>query len=271
MGIGELQGLKIEIEPRLAEEAVLRAVGERARAHGAAFRSERDSIYECPDPERKERLFSELHLRWFVRLGLGAPLFRILGENPLIAESAAGCHLIAARTGKEEGADLHGPAGRDGPAPRPMLLIRLLATTLLGPDLEYFLRYELAHVSDMLDPEFGYDPRPDLGVDPPLQSLILSRYRLLWDIRVAGRISRRDRPSGDLEARLRRDFATAFPMLGPRAEEVFRVFLDPPQPAHRELLAFARDPRGAHPPAVRASGPRSERTDSIEERRIRTI
>ena len=56
--------------------------------------------------------------------------------------------------------------------------------------LRDYVRHEFTHLSDMLDPAFGYAPTLDLpGLNGAQQRLARERYRLLWDITIDGRLT----------------------------------------------------------------------------------
>jgi hypothetical protein len=105
--------------------------------------------------------------------------------------------------------------------------------------LARFLRHEIRHVADMLDPAFGYEP--DLGGGRGTRAereLVRSRHFVLWNLAIdavegspAGAEVRR--------AQMDRVFA-AVPPAG-RARLVAR-FSDPSLRTHPVLLAAARDP-----------------------------
>src|SRR5439155_7420854 len=61
------------------------------------------------------------------------------------------------------------------------------------PGLACFLRHELTHLHDMVDPAFGYSPELHLAGHLAAQERFTrQRYRLLWDITIAGRLERSD-------------------------------------------------------------------------------
>lgn len=59
------QRLDPEFDPRLIEAAVLEA--SRGHAWEHEFHSERDTVYDIVDPDRRETAFRALHERWFTR------------------------------------------------------------------------------------------------------------------------------------------------------------------------------------------------------------
>jgi hypothetical protein len=98
----------------------------------------------------------------------------------------------------------------------------------------------------MLDPAFAYQPTlPKAEGGPTYDTLITNRYRVLWDVTIAGRMLRRGWCAASVREQQLNDFRTAFPMLDKECEEFFERFFDAAEPRHKELAAFAFDPRAA--------------------------
>jgi hypothetical protein len=151
------------------------------------------------------------------------------------------CH-----TSKEEGAELFVAADRALEENRRRTLrILIRPESLLEPEsLLTFLRHELFHIADMLDPRFAYEPTlPRVEGGPTYDTLIINRYGVLWDTTINGRMVRRGWLKDAVHDQQLRDFRQAFPMLEEKGEEYFRRFFNADQPKHSELAAFALDPR----------------------------
>lgn len=224
---------EVEYEPALVEAAVLAAV--TGRLEERQFRHERDPLYEVDGSEAREATFAALHARWLARLGLDQPLRRALAEHPAISARCGRVVVAQARTAPQEGADL-----RVAPPAPPTLLILLSPATLADPGrLETLLARELLHVADMLDPAFGYEPRPSEGGATAPVRLLAERYRVLWDAWVDGRLLRRGKlPPAARRTRLA-DFVRAFPALEEGVEAAFERFFGAERCTHADLLAFA--------------------------------
>ncbi|MFQ5753124.1 MAG: hypothetical protein ACE5HI_14120, partial [bacterium] len=97
-------GYRIEYQPQLVEETVLRAIV--AHPEEGLFRKERNAIYEMQDDETREEAFQELHQRWLQRLGLNTPLYEVLALWPILQCSTHKCLLLSARSKKDISADL---------------------------------------------------------------------------------------------------------------------------------------------------------------------
>jgi hypothetical protein len=238
--------LAVRYDPRLIEEAVFHA---RRNSHVLKELDEqRNRIYEVGDPDDRERRFNELYHSWFVRLGLNQTIDEALQEQPIVTAQVESCFIVRAAQSKEEGAELF-----VAPAPRPEESARRTARIALRPEslldrerLLAFLRHELFHIADMLDPAFAYEPTlPKTEGGPTYDTLITNRYRVLWDVTIDGRMSRRGwLPDSAREEQLA-DFHGAFPMLKENVEEPFNKFFATDRPTHSELAAFAFDPRNA--------------------------
>jgi hypothetical protein len=241
---------RVSYDAVLVEEAVLLAERRLARADRILFRVERDRVYEAAAGDEREARFEELHGRWFLRVGLDRPLHQALCEQPSLMRRTRGCRVGPARSARDEMADLRVDVAEPGASAT--MLIRLRPQSLLEPDrLLGFLRHELEHVADMIDPAFGYRselPASDAG--PAHGNLLRDRYRAVWDTTVEGRLFRRGLLGKAAREARRAEFARAFPMLEPRTDEHFQRWFDAPGPTHRAIVAFVLDPPA--PPGVGA-------------------
>jgi hypothetical protein len=259
---------RVAYDAGLVEEAVLLAEQRLSEAEAAGFRAERDRIYGTEDDDEREARFEELHGRYFLQLRLDRPLQRALADRPELMGRARACRVLPAPCARDEAADVL--PGLGAPATDlPTIAVRLRARSLLDPEtLRAFLRRELLHVADMLDPAFEYERELPAGDDDPaLINLVRERYRVLWDASVDGRLVR----DGLLDARVRdcrlADFGKAFPMLE-SAAPAFAAWFDAPRPSHPAFVAFAREPPGpgtgdgARCPVCRLPARRLERAPS---------
>jgi hypothetical protein len=231
----------VELDPALVEELVLLATDASTPPMGRRYRRERDGLYAIADGERREAAFRDLDARWFRSLGLAKPLVDLLGEFEPVLARISRCIVLHARRRRDEGADLH--AGRGN---APALAVKLTPASLLDWDRTvWFLRSELLHVEDMLDPAFGYARDPALrDNDPVYEKLVRDRYRVLWNTSVDGRLRARGCLPAEFEARSRREFLAAFSMLGSEVDDRFQKLFHGPRPSHAELLSFAVDVEG---------------------------
>ncbi|MBI2361509.1 MAG: hypothetical protein HYV04_21800 [Deltaproteobacteria bacterium] len=233
----------LHYDPRLIEEAVFLCLREHPKA--GEFDRERCRPYEISDPEERERGFQDLHRAWFIRLGLAHPIEEALGEQPILLSRIKTCLVGRTAAKKLEGAELFVGA-EEGSSDREQRNVRILLRpeSLLDPAaLLSFLRHELLHITDMLDPDFGYEPvLPAAAGGPAHDRLLAERYRALWDATIDGRMSRRGWASESVRAERLKDFRRAFPMLGEDSAPKFSQFFDHERSAHPELVAFACNP-----------------------------
>jgi hypothetical protein len=241
---------ELRCDPSFIEEAVflelsrLAAAGDR-RA-GSAFHREREAVYELPDAQQRDAAFQRLAQRTFEALGLSEPFTARLAEFPLVPDRVELVMVRRVWTKPEEQVELYvGPSGAARPA-QPLsttLFIGLRAARCLErPALTAFLRHELMHVADMLDPAFAYNPHARLGADgAPEGELVRARFRALWDLWVHARMRRRGWPTA-LDGAARQGQATrAFAFLRPSDREALVAAVSRRDRwTHAELLALAR-------------------------------
>jgi hypothetical protein len=238
--------LVIHHDPRLVEEAVFYA--QRDHYVASDLDERRRRIYETSEPEERERLFHDLYREWFARLGLGKTIDHALQERPIITALVDVCYVVCATHAKEEGAELFVASNKGlEEKQRRTLRIRIRPESLLDPESAIrFLRHELYHIADMLDPAFAYEPvLPKTDGGPTYDTLITNRYRVLWNVTINGRMAGRGWLPQTTRDQQLNDFRQAFPMLKEEAEKSFRRFFDADQPRHSELADFALDPRAA--------------------------
>ena len=223
----------------------------------ARFQREREKLYAILDPDERNTAFFKLHLDWFREWGLEKLLTDLLKEFPLLSEKLSVLAVRKTRGKKDdEGAELYvNEAGQCSAilALRPESFERDAA-------LRNYVRHEFTHLSDMLDPAFGYAPTLDLpGLNGAQQRLARERYRLLWDITIDGRLT----AAGHTPTAAREQHAAAFARgysFWPedRQATTFESLWHNAAPSHAEFLALIADPRGlreSHRPAPGGSCP----------------
>lgn len=236
--------MKLSYQPVLVEEAVFLAL--RGRPQAARFEAERVRLYELKDPDARERAFHDLHRKWFSDLGLEIPIAKAASEQPLLESGVERCLVATAPGKREETAELFVCHDEKlSPEERRTVSIFLRPESLLNPSaLLTFLRHELTHVSDMLDPAFGYEPDlPPAEGGPTRDQLLKERYRCLWDATIDGRMVRRGWGNERLRAERLDEFRRLFPMFAEEDESLFSRFFDQQPHSHAELVAFILDPR----------------------------
>lgn len=215
---------QVEFDPALVEAVVhllARADGERWRAYRRCI----DPLYDKPD---REASINAGMLRLFHDFGASEAVAKDLRPLPVARALVA----RAQRPG-DEGADLL--VGKEKTA-----LVRLPAEAFGDPAaLARFLRHEIRHLADMLDPAFAYVPElGGRGGTRAERELVRSRYYVLWNLAID---AVEPSPVGPevRRAQVDRVFA-ALPPDG-RARLAAR-FLDPSLRTHPILLSAARDP-----------------------------
>ena len=217
--------MRITYDPGLVEEIVFLLAGaDEARWRERLRRI--NPLYECDD---HDRAIPEAALGLFRDWGMAR-----LCEEALAPAAAVGQGLVVRshRPG-DEGADLLVGDERS-------VILRLAPPRFLEPDaLRRFLRHEMQHVVDMLDPGFGYRPELKASGDTHAErELVRGRYRVLWDVAIDVVA-----PSPVAPELRELQVARAFSAL----DEEKRVRLvglvrDPANRKHATLAAAARDP-----------------------------
>lgn len=204
--------VRVDFSDALAEAAVQPRIDRDEDGLGAQLHALRDELTErglWDGTARPAALFQYL----FRRAGLDRKVADVVEEfdglPPVRVGLASG----------DEGAFLA--------ANRGAVLVRLRPERFERIDaLQRYLRHELGHVADQLDPAFGY---ADVDVDPPVRE----RFALLWSVRVDARAGE---PLRDPDEWLKRVQA-AWPWA-----DVRRSFQDVRDATHAQLLAWAREP-----------------------------
>ena len=246
--------MPIRFDPAFVEEAVFLTLRHRA-AHGdnqlaQTFHAEREALYEriMPIAER-DAAFQRLASRYFETLRFAAVFAQRWDELPLLVERVQSAVVRRVWSRKEERVELYASDASGRPAIQGQtmtLLIGLQASRCLDPSqLVAFLRHELLHVSDMLDPAFAYDPHSALGGACDAEDdATRERFALLWNLAVEGRMRRRGWQTPIEEVVRRRAFERAFACCdAARRQAVWQSLETQQQWTQRELLALAQDER----------------------------
>jgi hypothetical protein len=148
--------MKLHFEEDLVEAAVHLCVAGRCKKVSsmliARFNREREKLYAILDPDERNAAFFTLHLEWFREWGLDQLLTAPLLEFPLLPGRLNVVAFRKSRRKHDEGTELYvNQAGeRTG-------LVAIAPERLArGPELAAFLRHELTHLQDMIDPAFEY-------------------------------------------------------------------------------------------------------------------
>ena len=238
-------GLPVRYDPLFIEEAVFLAL--QGHPDAEHYHNQRSGLYEINDSEERERSFQDLHCVWFIRLGLADQIEKAIHEQPPLTSTVKCCIVAPALRKREEGAELF-VIPEEGLSEKERRTVRILLRpeSLLDPQLLTFLRHELLHITDMLDPRFSYEPvLPAAEGGPTHDRLLQDRYRILWDATIDGRMVRRGWVSESIRTEHLCNFTRAFPMFGVETDQVFNRFFGQESHTHGELVAFACNPRAA--------------------------
>jgi hypothetical protein len=237
--------MHLQYDEDFIEAAIQSCVGGRGRRISSLqisrFHREREKLYNILDPDERNSAFFHLHLEWFREWGVEKALIAPLAEFPLVSEALKILVFRQSRGRNDEGTELYvNEAGdRTGVlAMRPERLGREL-------ELKAFLRHELTHLHDMLDPVFGYEPKlPAIGPSVNQHRLARERYRLLWDITIDGRLTRAGRQTIATKDQRWLELVGAF-CFWPEStqQEIFNSLWTNPTPNHRILVELVCDAR----------------------------
>mgnify|MGYP001610422865 CR=1 FL=1 len=244
--------VEIRCDPAFVEEAVFLELG-RVTAAGvrqmaSAFHRERETVYELPDTQQRDAAFQRLAHRYFETLGLSELFTARLEEFPRLSDRIELILLHRVWLRKEEQVELYVDQSREVPlalTASTTLFIGLQASRCLEREaLTAWLRHELMHVSDMLDPTFAYDPHPAFGGEcEPEHERIRARFRALWDLWVHVRLRRMGWQTVTADAVRRQEVERMFACLDPtHREELFKTVSEQDRWTQGELLALARQP-----------------------------
>jgi hypothetical protein len=205
------------------------------------FNREREKLYSILDPDERNSAFFRLHLEWFREWGLEKLLTDPLKDFPLLPEALRILAFRKSQGKNDDGAELYVNEAGDRNGVVAMRPERME----LEAELASFLRHELTHLHDMIDPAFGYVP--DLPVQGPSlnqQRLARERYRSLWDVSIDGRLIRSGRQTIATQAHRWSEFSAAFAFwTETRQKEIFDSLWSNPAPTHRALEELVCDPR----------------------------
>jgi hypothetical protein len=223
----------------------------------ARFHREREKVYSVLDPDERNAAFFKLYVDWFREWGLEKLLIDLLNQFPRLRGALTTLAFRKARSKSEEGAELY--VNRETCADLQPALDRVEACSTLRhgvialrperfkckDDLAGFLRHELTHLHDMVDPAFGYSPEiGSSGFNTAQQRLTRERYRLLWDITIDGRLTQQGRLQDGAREKHEVNFHRAYSFWPEeKRRAVFEELWANPAPHHTRLLALASDPK----------------------------
>ncbi len=237
--------MHLRYDDDFVEAAVFRCASGRRKGipplQIARFNFQRERLYSVLDLDARNHAFARLHLEWFREWGLETLLTDPLPEFPLLPEALRLLAFRKARGRDDEGAELYVNEAGDRNGVVALRPERFEHEAELGS----FLRHELTHLHDMVDPGFAYLPDlPLVGPSLNQHRLARERYRLLWDVSIDGRLTRLGRQTVATREQRWSDFAATFAFwTEARQREVFDCLWSNPAPTHRALAGLVCDPR----------------------------
>jgi len=234
----------IEYQPQLVESAVLHVINGYSEEH--RFREVRNKIYEMNNPDAQEAAFQSLHQNWFNRLDFGQPLLEVLDAWPILKNNTQRCIVLKAQSEKSIGAELYVADTNGSSHTRDIrtILIQLSPGMFRSTDaLLTFLRHELMHIVDMVNPDFEYHPEfaqteAGLPYDPMLQK----RYEVLWNITIDGRLLQLGWGSNENYKKHWNLFRHMFNGERHRQKKMFEHYYNILSPTHTDIVTFAQQP-----------------------------
>lgn len=232
--------MNVAVEPTLVERTVFestRRAPELMRDYQRGF----SGCYREPPGAHREAAFGELHAQWFERLGFQAKILGIVATFPIVTREISRLLVADARARRRAAVELFGK-------PQAYSLVIALTPSLLMDDatLDYWLRFELQHVEDMLDPRFGYD-RNALPADSNSVAVARDRDRfaLLWAVVIDARLRNSPSAPADLRSRRQNELAQMFSLSNAAASQLIATLwpltAEPMCVLHRQLIDWARD------------------------------
>ena len=219
--------MPLRYDPCLMESVVFESAWRAAQGGNPRLQNELrrrlDPLYRMTNVEKRERSFRDVYADLFAKARLADPLEALVAEQPLIASRVVRCFVRFSLRVKGEGAELFVKPG-DAEHERTLVIAVRTETLLDEGYLARLLRHELQHVADMLDDQFAYDVdgAPN-GESRAHNSLILDRFRVLWDTYIDGRLARHGRDGQATCADRAREFHKVFGRDQPDPQDVDRA------------------------------------------------
>ncbi len=228
----------IRWEPELLARVVADELERRAKAGepvlSSRYKRAADPLYELA-PEDRAQAFLELDLVTAHKLDLDRALIKAVERAVWSDNAVSEIVLSPATTDREAGADL------EPRAKAPRLILRV-QPSLPGTDQwAPFLAHEIAHVEDMLDPEFGYSGDRRLRGARSSEFAIRDRYHALWCASIDVRLHKAKLMAAEPVERAL-SLLLASLRLAPTDAEPIRSWLSECRPDHATLLAIAENP-----------------------------
>jgi len=192
--------MEIRFQPALLQEVIDSFIEKTEREGDPTYYKEfhelADPIYEKFTLDDREAEFKKLYQYLFGIWGFSDIIRDAFNEFPELKQRVGIVLVKGVLKEDQEGVDVlrkwgsveHDLAKQFEEKGLKGVGIKLIPRRFYDPALTRYCRHELLHIHDMLDPAFGYDPDTRVGQNPGEETLILHRYRILWNISVDSRL-----------------------------------------------------------------------------------
>lgn len=244
--------MRIEYDPRLIEDVAFAEVRRREAVGDGTwindYHRRTDALYSgtYAHPDDRDLAFRDVHAAMFRELRMEQLLNEVLAEFPVLLESVGIVTFLRAASRKHEHAELfvrhdEGPPARTHRS----AALRVRTDSFMNPDaLRGWLRRELMHLQDMVDPAFGYTPSlGETGMDAARENLLRDRYKVLWAAYIEARLVRAGQSSVELLRPVAVGIDKTFRSVSPEERErIFSIVCDVEVLRHEDLLDLIRMP-----------------------------
>ena len=246
--------MEIRFQPALLQEVIDSFIEKTEREGDPTYYKEfhelADPIYEKFTLDDREAEFKKLYQYLFGIWGFSDIIRDAFNEFPELKQRVGIVLVKGVLKEDQEGVDVlrkwgsveHDLAKQFEEKGLKGVGIKLIPRRFYDPALTRYCRHELLHIHDMLDPAFGYDPDTRVGQNPGEETLILHRYRILWNISVDSRlIASGKEPMLQKEDRFK-EFRSWYRKIPPaQLKSVFEGLWQASYFTHSELVEMATD------------------------------
>lgn len=259
--------MEIRFQPALLQEVIDSFIEKTEREGDPTYYKEfheyADPIYEKFTLEDREAEFKKLYQYLFGTWGFSDIIRDSFNEYPLLKEKVGIVLVKGVLKEDQEGVDI---LRKWGSVEKELAKefeergmkgvgIKLIPRRFYDPALTRYCRHELMHVSDMIDPAFGYDPDTKVGQNPGEETLILQRYRVLWSLSVDSRlVAAGKEPMLSKEDRFKEFRSWYRKIPPPQLKSVFEGLWQTSYFTHSELIEMATDTLRVMDRAVEVEG-----------------
>jgi hypothetical protein len=259
--------MDIRFQPALLQEVIDSFVEKTEREGDPTYYKEfhelADPIYEKFSLDDREPEFKKLYQYLFGIWGFSDIIRDAFNEFPNLKEKVGIVLVKGVLKEDQEGVDVlrkWGSIERDlakqfEEKGQKGVGIKLIPRRFYDPALTRYCRHELTHISDLLDPAFGYDPDTKVGQNPGEETLVLQRYRVLWCLHIDSRLQRASKESMLGKDDRFKEFRSWYRKIPPvQIKSVFEGLWESEVLTHSELIEMATDTLRVMDRAVEVEG-----------------